>query len=99
MSKPSDQRSGGKNMNNLKCDRSHVLAIKLKRTDTTLDLSQKAFELLAGGRARKNVGVGRNLQRELKCRGGEICVYIHARLGISLPHWDSFSRNKQRENG
>ena len=42
MSKPSERRPRAKNKNNLECDRSHVSEIKLKRTDTTLDLSQKA---------------------------------------------------------
>ena len=42
MSKPREPLAGFKNKNNLECDRSHVSEIKLKRTDTTLDLSQKA---------------------------------------------------------
>jgi hypothetical protein len=42
MSKPSDQEAGFKNKNNLECSRRNVSEIKLKRTDTTLDLSQKA---------------------------------------------------------
>jgi len=42
MSKLSGPRTRGKNKNNLECGRSHVSEIKLKRTDTTLDLSQKA---------------------------------------------------------
>ena len=42
MSKPSDPSAGFKNKNNLECSRRNVSEIKLKRTDTTLDLSQKA---------------------------------------------------------
>jgi hypothetical protein len=42
MSKPSDHRTSFKNKNNLECSRRNVSEIKLKRTDTTLDLSQKA---------------------------------------------------------
>jgi len=42
MSKPSGIPTRSKNKNNLECDRSRVSEIKLKRTDTTLDLSQKA---------------------------------------------------------
>jgi hypothetical protein len=42
MSKPSGPKARCKNRNNLKNSRRNVLAIKLKRTDTTLDLSQKA---------------------------------------------------------
>jgi len=42
MSKLSGPQASGKNKNNLECGRSHVSEIKLKRTDTTLDLSQKA---------------------------------------------------------
>jgi len=42
MSKPSDLSDGFKNKNNLELVRRPVSEIKLKRTDTTLDLSQKA---------------------------------------------------------
>jgi len=42
MSKPSDLPAGFKNKNNLELVRRPVSEIKLKRTDTTLDLSQKA---------------------------------------------------------
>jgi hypothetical protein len=42
MSKPREQLAGFKNKNNLECSRRNVSEIKLKRTDTTLDLSQKA---------------------------------------------------------
>ena len=40
--KPSGHRTSAKNKNNLECHRSDVSEIKLKRTDTTLDLSQLA---------------------------------------------------------
>ena len=42
MSKLSGQRTKLKNKYNLECLRRDVSEIKLKRTDTTLDLSQKA---------------------------------------------------------
>jgi hypothetical protein len=41
--KPREPSSGYKNKNKRKCLRRDVLAFKLERTDTTLDLSQKAF--------------------------------------------------------
>ena len=40
--KPRGLRADSKNKNNLECLRRDVSEIKLKRTDTTLDLSQKA---------------------------------------------------------
>ena len=40
--KPSGPPAGSKNKNNLEYPRRDVSEIKLKRTDTTLDLSQKA---------------------------------------------------------
>jgi hypothetical protein len=42
MSKPRDLPTGFKNKNNQEFSRRRVSEIKLKRTDTTLDLSQKA---------------------------------------------------------
>jgi hypothetical protein len=42
MSKPSDPSASFKNKFNHECSRRNVSEIKLKRTDTTLDLSQKA---------------------------------------------------------
>ena len=42
MSKPRELQTAFKNKNNLECSRRNVSEIKLKRTDTTLDLSQKA---------------------------------------------------------
>jgi hypothetical protein len=42
VSKPRDSGTGCKNKNNLECHRNDVPEIKLKRTDTTLDLSQMA---------------------------------------------------------
>ena len=62
--KPREPSSGYKNKNKRKCVRRHVLAFKLERTDTTLDLSQKAFEQLAD--VDLVIWVGRNLQRELR---------------------------------
>jgi len=50
MSKPSDHRTRFKNKNNLECLRRDVSEIKLKRTDTTLDLSQKAKRAKEGRR-------------------------------------------------
>ena len=45
------------------CHRSDISEIKLKRTDTTLDLSQKALHLVSKIR---NVGGGFVLTRELR---------------------------------
>jgi hypothetical protein len=42
MSKPRASPAGFKNKDNLEFSRRKVSEIKLKRTDTTLDLSQKA---------------------------------------------------------
>ena len=42
MSKPSDPEAGCKNKNKRLILRRGILAFKLERTDTTLDLSQKA---------------------------------------------------------
>ena len=42
MRKRSERKSSCKNQNNQKGLRGGILVIKLKRTDTTLDLSQKA---------------------------------------------------------
>jgi hypothetical protein len=50
MSKPREQLAGFKNKNNLECSRRNVSEIKLKRTDTTLDLSQKAKRAKEGKR-------------------------------------------------
>jgi len=57
MSKPSGPSSSFKNKYNLECHRSDVSEIKLKRTDTTLDLSQKAKRAEEKRRA-KGVGEG-----------------------------------------
>ena len=46
VSKPSGPRTGFKNKNNLECHRSDVSEIKLKRTDTTLDLSHRALKMM-----------------------------------------------------
>jgi hypothetical protein len=72
MSKPSDQKAGFKNKNNLECSRRNVSEIKLKRTDTTLDLSQKAKRAkeLGGGRGRGGLSIASltmALARALPC--------------------------------
>ena len=73
MSKLSANHPECKNMYNQRCVRRHVSEIKLKRTDTTLDLSQKATDQAVSSRF-KNRAVLRLTEmlkkREEVCSGG-----------------------------
>ena len=81
--KPREPSARCKNKNKRKCLRRDVLAFKLERTDTTLDLSQKAFELLAGWL--KCMGWDQLTKRAEEGRlGGGGRVYILGSLGARL---------------
>ena len=57
MSKPRASPAGFKNKDNLEFSRRKVSEIKLKRTDTTLDLSQKAKRAKEQNRRTRERGV------------------------------------------
>jgi hypothetical protein len=73
----------------------HVLAIKLERTDTTLDLSQKAVEEISTSSEEATVGGGTTYQRELKSVGGPgeielLCLRWEVRAFLITPAGLSF---------